>query len=153
MNIFVLSKDLKACAKAHFDKHVVKMILESAQLLSSAVRLSGIDAGYKLTHKNHPCSLWVRESLSNWRWLKSLAHELNEEFKYRFNHINNHKSYDVISSLPEPVIEDKGLTPFVQCLPDTYKSEDTVEAYRSYYIFEKYELAKWTGRSVPDWFI
>jgi aspartate oxidase len=88
MNIFVLHKDTRKAAQMHCDKHVVKMILESAQMLSTAVRMNGIDAGYKLTHRNHPCNIWVRESLSNWQWLKSLACELNTEWQFRYNHVS-----------------------------------------------------------------
>ena len=59
MNIFVLDQNIEKCAKYHCDKHVIKMILESAQMLSSVVRIQGFDIGYKLTHKNHPCSIWA----------------------------------------------------------------------------------------------
>ncbi len=64
MNIFLLDIDWQINATYHVDKHVVKMILESAQLLSTAVRLSGIDAGYKAAYKNHPCAIWTRQSLA-----------------------------------------------------------------------------------------
>ena len=64
MNIFILDKNIKKCASYHCDKHVAKMILESAQMLSTAVRLAGDDIGYKVTHQNHPCMVWTRNSLS-----------------------------------------------------------------------------------------
>ena len=85
MNIFVLDQDINKCAQYHVDRHVVKMITESAQMLSTAARLVGIDAGYKITHQNHPCTKWSRNSLSNWLWLKDLAKSLNEEWKFRYN--------------------------------------------------------------------
>ena len=81
MNIFVLDTDLEKCAEYHCDKHVVKMILEYAQMLSSVVRLQGHDVGYKLTHKNHPCTIWARESLSKYNRLKRLTRLLNYEKK------------------------------------------------------------------------
>ena len=108
MNIFVLDYDIKKCARYHCDKHVVKMILESAQMLSATVRLNGVNQGYAITHKNHPCSKWARESISNWKWLRKLASELNREYKFRFERKNNHKSYDLIQELTIPKIKDKG---------------------------------------------
>ena len=83
MNIFVLDKDIKKCAQYHCDRHVIKMILESSQMLSTACRMNGVHDGYKATHISHPCSIWVRESLDNWFWLRDLVTELNEEYKYR----------------------------------------------------------------------
>ena len=83
MNIFVLDQNIDKSVEYYFDKHVVKMVTESAQLLSSAVRMSGIDAGYKLTHKNHPCAIWARESLSNWQYLLELTRAMNDEYRYR----------------------------------------------------------------------
>ena len=153
MNIFVLDYDIEKCAQYHCDKHVVKMILESAQLLSSAVRVSGIDAGYKLTHKNHPCAIWVRESLANFLWLDDLFHALHAEWKYRYNHPENkkHKSFDIVYNLPNPNIEDKGLTPFALAMPDKYKDKDAVTAYRNYYKGEKQHLFNWKKREQPDW--
>ena len=85
MNIFVLDNDINICAKYHCDKHVIKMILESAQMLSSVVRLNGHDIGYKLTHQNHPCTIWARKSLSNYLWLFQLTDSLNSEYRYRYS--------------------------------------------------------------------
>jgi hypothetical protein len=151
MNIFLLDMDWQTNATYHVDKHVVKMILESAQLLSTAVRLSGIDAGYKAAYKNHPCAIWTRQSLANWKWLYYLTEALNEEYKYRYNKKVNHKSYDVVQSLPLPNIEDIGVTQFAQAMPNCYKSYDPVQAYRNYYIGEKDHLFSWTKRDVPYW--
>jgi len=153
MNIFILDEDFEECAKYHCDKHVVKMILEHAQLLSSAVRLSGIDEGYKLTHQNHPCAIWVRESLSNYFWLMQLTAELHKEWQYRYGHSSTkiHKSYYIASHLSIPKIEDKGLTPFAQAMPDKYKNKDTVKAYRDYYREEKKHLHSWKNRDKPYW--
>lgn len=152
MNIFVLDSNIKQCAEYHTDKHIIKMILESAQMLSTACRLSGIDAGYKTTHKNHPCTKWVRESLSNWLWLRLLTKELNNEYRYRYDKSVNHKSYDVILSLPLPNIPDKGLTQFPQAMPNEYKNNNPIKAYRKYYIGEKQHFANWTKREPPFWF-
>ena len=78
-------------------------------MLSVALRLNGIDQGYRITHKNHPCTKWTRESLSSWKWLRRLSWELNEEYKFCFERQTNHKSYDLIQGLV-PNIKDKGLT-------------------------------------------
>jgi len=152
MNIFILDTNIKKCAEYHNDKHVVKMILESAQILSTVCRQNGINEGYKITHKNHPCTKWAGQSLSNWRWLKQLALELNEEFKYRFNHSEDHKSSKVICSLPEPKIPDRGLTNFVQAMPDDCKMKNPVKAYRRYYKNYKQHLASWKNRRKPKWY-
>ncbi|MBC8282988.1 MAG: hypothetical protein H8E32_04185 [Nitrospinae bacterium] len=151
MNIFILDKDIQKCAQYHCDRHVVKMILESAQMLSTGVRLSGLDEGYKMTHPNHPCSLWVMESLANWKWLRELSKALNEEYRFRFDRKVNHKSYDLICSLSLPKISDLGLTPFTQAMPDEYRHKNPVKAYRKYYKGEKSSLFKWTKRPKPPW--
>jgi hypothetical protein len=153
MNIFILDTDIKKCARYHSDKHVVKMILESAQILCSVLHQNGIDAPYKPTHTKHPATLWAGVSLSNWSWLKLLALELNREYKYRFNRQNDHRSAEVIRDLEPPPIQDIGLTEFVQTMPDIHKIPgNPVLAYRQFYVAEKAGFAKWTKRPVPEWF-
>lgn len=152
MNIFYLDEDIATCAQYHCDKHVVKMILESAQILCSVLWMNSIPAPYRLTHQHHPCVIWANESLSNWYWIKALAAALNDEYRYRFNHHQNHRSYDVILSLPMPPIPDRGLTERPQALPDEFKATDPLQAYRAYYRCRKAHLAKWTNRSRPTWF-
>ena len=151
MNIFILDQNTEKCARYHCDKHVIKMILESAQMLSTVVRLSGIDQGYKITHESHPCVLWVRESLSNWKWLRKLATALNEEYRFRYEKKVNHKSYDLIQSLAIPQIVDYGLTSFVVVMPERYQHKNPVTAYRKYYIGEKRKILNWTKRPTPFW--
>jgi len=166
MNIFVLDKDIKLCAQAHVDRHVIKMILEYAQLLCTASVLAGTDAPYGTTHINHPCSKWARESLDNWLWLKSLTLSLNQESKHRYpkyarstNKRNlelplqaiDHKSALVVMGLKTPSIPSRGLTPFAQAMPEEYRGEDAIEAYRRYYRGGKQHLLKWTNRKPPTW--
>lgn len=153
MNIFYLDKDIGRCAQYHCDKHVIKMILESAQILCSVLRIHHMDAPYKATHVKHPCVIWVNQSLSNWLWLKALASALNDEYKYRFNHTKNHKSFDVILSLETPPIPDLGLTERPQALPEELKQKDPIQAYRQYYQAHKQHLAQWTKRKKPNWFV
>lgn len=153
MNIFALSSNPWQAAEYHTDRHVVKMILESVQMLSTAVRLSGIDAGYKATHINHPSSIWVRESITNYLWLSDLVIALHEEWRYRFNHKSDvvHKSYEVFETLPLPDHFTKRVgTPFAQAMPRIYQiPDDPIQAYRDYYNGAKRHLHQWTGRDVP----
>ena len=152
MNIFVLDLDHKTNAQYHCDKHVVKMLLEYCQLLCSAYYYTNQEklSPYKLTHQNHPCAIWVRESLDNWVWLYCLSLKLYEEYKHRYGN-KTHKAGETIKSLPIPCLIPKGLTPFVQAMPDGYKSKDPVNAYRTYYKEGKTHLFSWKNRPTPEW--
>lgn len=154
MNIFVLDSDPHKAAEYHCDKHVVKMILESAQLLSSAHHLLCSDIGgiYKLTHRNHPCAIWTRESSYNYEWLLELSFGLVSEYRQRYGN-KEHKTETVLNTLRQlPYgIPDIGLTPFVQAMSENYQNEDAVSAYRSYYLSEKSNIAKWKHGNIPDW--
>ena len=153
MNVFVLDLDIATCARYHADRHVVKMILESAQMLCTVLNEHGVVAPYRSTHTRHPCTLWAGASLSNWLWLRELALSLNEEYKYRFARSVDHSSATVVMNLPRPPIEDKGLTAFAQAMPVVYRVPgNAVQAYRSFYIAEKARFATWTGRDIPEWF-
>jgi hypothetical protein len=154
MNIFILDKEIEKCARYHADQHVVKMILESAQMLCTVVNQSGGTSPYRTTHANHPCTLWTGKSLSNWLWLRELALALNDEYRYRFNSEMDHRSAVVASSLSVPPLSDSGLTEFAQAMPEEYRIPgDPVAAYRRYYVAEKSEFVRWTGRRRPDWFV
>lgn len=152
MNIFILDKDIEKCARYHCDKHVLKMILEYAQILCTVLWQTDVAAPYRPTHSKHPCVIWAGQSLSNWLWLKELATALNSEYRYRFDKSCNHKSFDVIAMLPQPNIPDLGLTPHVQAMPIVYRTNNPVNAYRQYYVNNKAHLAKWTKRTTPAWF-
>ena len=152
MNIFILDTDVEKCAIYHNDKHVVKMITESAQMLCSAKLVSGEDAPYRLTHKNHPCSIWARTSRANWNWLKDLTEALNTEWQYRYDHVRDHKAWEKVKNLIAPNVPDVGVTPYVQAMPDERRCNDAVTAYRNLYMVEKRHLASWKKRSTPDWF-
>ncbi len=154
MNIFVLDHDIPTCARYHADQHVVKMILESAQMLCTVVNLSGGKAAYRSTHTRHPCTVWAARSRSNWIWLRRLALALNGEYRYRFRAASDHESARVIRGLSVPGIADHGLTEFAQAMPDGYRVPgNPVEAYRRFYIGEKSRFAKWTRRKPPKWFV
>lgn len=149
MQIFVLDEDPKSAAQMHADKHVIKQILEACQLLSTTIRLSGIDYGYKITHKNHPCRLWLNKSKSNFDWLTKLGLALCEEYTYRYNKI--HKTQSVLENMPFLNIKDVGLTSFAQAMPDEYKDDDAVTAYRNYYRGAKNHILIYTRRKPPKW--
>lgn len=153
MNIFVLDKDPKTCAVYHNDKHVVKMILETAQLLCGVHWVEGGEAPYKLSHRNHPSAIWARECVENYIWLCDLGLELCNEYTYRYG--KRHKSQDIIEwcLLNVPNIPENGdITPFALAMPDECKVGDAVASYRVYYMVEKRSLASWKMRSIPTWF-
>jgi hypothetical protein len=155
MNIFFLDYNTQECAKYHCDKHVVKMILETAQLLCTAHHVldnSNNDKLYKKTHVNHPCAKWVRETSDNYLWALYLLKDLCEEYTYRYN--KTHKTSNLISELsmlPKNIKRDK-LTMPAQAMPEQYKDESSsILAYRSYYANEKKHLLKYTNRKEPHW--
>ncbi len=152
MNIFALHSDPLQAAIFHCDKHCVKMVLESAQMLCTNLNLKGIETPYKSCHKNHPCTIWARETCSNYSWLCELGLALSNEYTFRYN--KTHASEKVIQfcysnkhNFPEGP-----LTPFAQAMPEQYKCDDAIQAYRNYYIGEKKDFAIWSKREVPDWF-
>jgi hypothetical protein len=156
MNIFFLDENPKLSAKYHVDKHVVKMILETAQLLCSVHHV--IDppnihqVPYKLSHKNHPCAVWARKSLSNYLYLCELGLELGKEYTYRYG--KKHKSIEVIEwcIVNKPNIPDIGFTQPAMAMPDEFKVDSVVESYRNYYMGAKKDLASWKNREKPFWF-
>lgn len=151
MNIFVLDKNPALAAQYHMDKHVVKMPLETAQILCSVRHKLGLDAPYKLTHKNHPCVVWAEKSLSNYFWLCKLGLEISQEYTYRYKKV--HKSQEVIQfcldSLPR--VSYNSPQDFVQVMPEKYISSNPVQSYRNYYVNEKVHLASWKFRDPPKW--
>lgn len=158
MNIFYLDADPAKAAKAHCDKHCVKMILETAQLLSTAHRVLGgnayaNDVGlYKATHKNHPSAVWVRESAANYEWTYKLLTELIGQYGYRYG--KTHKTERLVEPLkvlPRNISRDKPFTEPPQCMPDICKREDAVEGYRAYYRIAKHRFAEWRHSNPPDW--
>lgn len=170
MNLFILDYDLDKLAEYHVDRHVVKMILEAAQLLCSAhwvaqslgdvprkltseelklVKATVTPEFYGFTHPNHPCAIWTRSSQDNYDYTACYAYALNDEYGYRYG--KSHKSVGVVSSLPSPELSNRGLTPFAQAMPDQYKHKCAVTAYRQYYAAEKSHLFAWKNRSRPEW--
>lgn len=159
MNIFLLDRDIRKCAQAHCDKHVNKMILEGAQLLSSAIHVLDPKLAqdtpnlYRLTHKNHPCAVWVRSCLTHYMYLYELMEELNLEAKFRYGHDKDHLSMLKAREWSPP--QNLPIVGFVdppKCVHDDFKQiPDVVEAYRQYYIRDKADIATWTKREPPEW--
>jgi len=172
MNIFALDNSPVNSAVWQHDKHVVKMLLETAQMLSTNARLVpewlevcdeyGVtDRLYKPAYVNHPCTVWARQTLGNFRWLVLHGAALFKEYDYRFGGM--HKSF---SSVIRPLRElawnrftygDESMTAFVTAMPDKYKvAGNAVQSYRNYYVAEKLASnPKWTNRcrcaDLPGW--
>jgi hypothetical protein len=154
LNIFLLDHDIERCAQYHCDQHVVKMILESVQIQCTVLNKMGLETPYRSTHSKHPCVIWAGESFDNFLWLKDLTLLLNDEYRYRFDKQQNHRSIAVLGSISHYRFGRRGLTPFVQAMPDEYKIPgNAVAAYRRFYIGEKQNFARWTVRDKPDWFV
>jgi len=154
MNIFVLDRDIDRCARYHCDRHVSKMILESVQILCTALNKKGFTTPYRSTHIKHPCVLWAEQSYDNFLWLSELARALNAEYRYRYRRDCDHASVAVLDRIGVHRFEANGLTEFAQAMPEQYKvPDDAVAAYRSFYLGEKNHFARWTRRSVPEWWM
>jgi Pyrimidine dimer DNA glycosylase len=142
MNIFVLDSNPSVAAALMLNKHIVKMALETAQLLCTTVNLlnDSSEAPYKTTHKNHPSAVWARESIQNYFWLIEHGLGICSEYTKRYGKI--HKCQEVIEwcLLNSPKLPDVGLTPFAQAMPDEFKNDCAVQAYRNYYRGAKYHL-------------
>lgn len=169
MNIFVLDSDPRKAARMVCDKHVVKMALETVQMLVSALIRRGVPpedmprtkAGspYKETHKNHPCTRWAGDTEANFLWLWEHGMELCLEYSRRYYRV--HRCYYAIyemsyllTQVPDDTKDWKEgpLTPHPQAMPDDCKRDDPVDAYRSYYNKDKREIAEWSHSETPEWF-
>lgn len=159
MNIFLLDSNPKIAAQYHNDKHCVKMILETAQLLSTAHRVldkecleSNFDTVlYKATHINHPSAKWVRECQNNYYWTYNLFLELLSEYTYRYE--KKHKCVfliDILCNFPKNLKNVNGTLPYL-CMPDECKVSDAIQSYRNYYVMHKQHLASWKKRGEPFW--
>ena len=182
MNIFYLHYDTKICAREHCDKHVVKMIIEYAQLLSTAHRiLDGTmyldktangrnikrwklnddreDILYKASHVNHPSGIWVREEFSHYQWLWNLASDLCQEYRHRYGgkEDKQHKTSVVIQKLsfaPDNIPRTGVFSEPPQAMPQDAKIPgDSIAAYQNYYRMYKTRFATWKNRQIPSWYI
>lgn len=182
MNIFYLHSDPKICAAMHADKHCVKMILEYAQLLSTAHRvLDGVEsqgmtatgrsqkvwtledstlenALYKATHVNHPSAVWTRKSFDNYVWLHHLLTYLCKEYTLRYGKVHKVQSSGLLRTLADApeALEVTKYIEFTQptpAMPDEYiVPGDSIQSYRNYYVGAKKAFAKWKASPIPEWF-
>ena len=150
MNIFALDIDPFKSAMYMNDRHVLKMIVESAQMLSTISHSFGVHGPYRVTHPNHPCVAWAGATEGNWTWLYVHFIALLEEYAHRFN--RTHACARHALALWEGGKPTEGpLRPFVQCVPEELRGEDAIASYRRYYIERKQHLAGWTNRPIPWW--
>jgi len=150
MNIFVVDEDPEVAARQLCDKHVVKMILETAQMMCTVAHGYGYSPPYKKTHPKHPCTLWAAKSADNWSWLIRHGLAMCAEYTRRYGRI--HKSEEVIMWCAglKMGFTESGLTPFAQAMPEQYRNECPVTAHRAYYHGEKAGFATWKSE-VPQW--
>ena len=153
MNIFALNLNPEQAAQWHVDKHVVKMPLEYAQLLSTAhVIIDGEQRGYKSTHTNHPSAVWARTSRPAYLWLYNLFQATSDEYRHRYH--KHHKSWvdlaGVLSMPPRNMPDGDFVMPFL-AMPDEYKLDHCVLSYRNYYNRAKRDLHVWSKRPKPEW--
>lgn len=162
MNIFVTDKSYEISAQNLDDKRVVKMILESAQLLSTAIFLNrGIQYEniYKPTHKNHPCSLWAALNISNWYWLYNHMVSLCQEYSFRYSKTHSSESLLLYLKMYSEYIPQGYITNFVNCtrskVVDFRNIKDVYLAYKKYLTikWDNDKLKpKWTERKPPNWY-
>lgn len=178
MNIFLLDSDVDKCAQYHCDKHVVKMVLESAQILCTALWTMGVfnesntrrtpqrdgqsdiylythvggleTRVYAPTHPHHPCCVWATD-LRNWVYLRRLAQALGKEYTYRYGKI--HKSIGVINGLPIPEMTVADPEWWALAMPDKFKEQEyPINSYRRYYRAKLLEIKMtWKKRGIPNW--
>jgi hypothetical protein len=163
MNIFAIDSNPVKAAISLVDCHVVKMLLESCQLLCTTYHEQNIVAPYKPTHKNHPSSIWTRTSYDNLQWLIKHAYGISDEYTLRYGKI--HKSLNVLKWCDENSnllkFPSEGLTSFAiainenaLCRKDpTFDESDPVKCYQLYYKYDKKDIAKWTKRDIPEFML
>jgi hypothetical protein len=165
MNIFILDEDVEKSAIYHTDKHIVKMPTELAQMISFVYHdkeiwngeVPDFIMGFSKTHYKHPCSIWIRDSLSNFLYASKLGFELWKEYQFRYNKLDKHlraiQIFDFALNNP-PKIKDKGITKFALAMDDEYIiSQCPIECYRNYYIRGKSHLHSWKNRDIPSWIL
>jgi hypothetical protein len=160
MNIFVLNEDPGLAALDHCDQHVCKMPTEVAQMLNtnnlllggkSYVRPNG--KPYQLTHGNHPCTKWARETFGNFIWLIEYGLTLCSEYTNRYKRTHGAENAILYAGLNSVVPEhNNNQTHFALCMPNEYKTDCPVESYRNFYRYEKVKFARYYHSKPPAWF-
>ena len=153
MNIFILDWQHKTCAEYHCDKHVVKMPLETTQMLSTVHWRYNNDGPYLPVHQKHPCTLWAGQTVENYIWLWKLGIALCEEFTHRYDKVHSCERILAILRLPPVQLTARGFTKPYQAMPDEYKHYDVIEGYKTYYINDKKRFATWKKRKTPEFML
>lgn len=152
MNIFFLDKDPIEAARQYCDKHCIKIILEVAQMLSSAYPPG--QSPYRHTHLNHPMSVWVRSNRGNFEWALRHGLALCREYTARYGRI--HKTQEKLEWIQNnpPLLETGSFTNPPQCFGKYVecRSQDFVDGYRKYYQTAKRDIATWKNTQPPSWF-
>jgi len=154
MNVFFLDRDPVKAAACHADRHVLKMILESAQLLSTAKAFWGeADPDlYRPTHANHPCGIWTRTSKENYAWLYRLFAALLDEYAFRYGRVHASSRLREKLASPPAAMPETGFTEPALAMDEEYVvTGDAVASYRNYYRLGKAHLHRWTRRGAPEW--
>jgi hypothetical protein len=150
VNIFAVDRDPVRAARALCDRHVVKMTVETAQILCTAAQTRlGQPAPYRPTHAKHPCVEWVAACRANWSWLVRHGRALADEYTRRYGRV--HPSRAVVDAMAPlgPPPSGRRRTPFAQAMPEAYRGRDAVAAYRRYYVAEKAPFATWKPPAGP----
>ena len=163
MNIFALDRDPQNAAEMMCDKHIPKMIVESAQMLACAAIRHGATPDmmpltkkgtpYKGGYYRHPCTVWAGDAKGNYEWLVYHGLALCDEYEFRFNN-GEHTCKEAILILADHIdmipLTYPPRTPFYQAMPEEYQQEDSIKAYRAYY--HSKDFAEWKkGRDAPSW--
>ena len=145
MNIFYLHEDPRKAAEYQYNKHVVKMILESAQMLCTAHHHfdNGDNVPYKKAHYNHPSTIWVRQNSRNYYWLYNHMLALGKEYTRRYGktHLSITKCWESLQNVPVGMPLGGPVTQPPQCMPDEYKADCAIHAYWNYYLGDKHSVA------------
>ena len=153
INIFLLDYDVTQCAQYHCDKHIVKMPLETTQMLSTVHWRYENKGPYLPVHEKHPCTLWAGQTVENYVWLWRLGIALCKEYTYRYEKVHACERVLAILRCPPILLKARGITKHPQAMPDEYKCSDSLQAYHNYYINEKARICSWKKREAPPFMV
>ena len=159
MNIFAIEGNEKTgevdwikSAKSQDNMRVVKMILESCQILSTVLNEQGIKAPYRSFNPKHPSCKWAAESSANFENLMRHCASMIEEYEERFG--KNHKCKAVLARIKELYkperFERKGPTQLLLAMPEYFRSDNVVKSYRKYYASKP--NMRYPKNKIPEWF-
>ena len=181
MNRFIIEASPEECARSLCDSHVVKMVLEEGQMLSTVHRVvdgkeitgktkSGRNQKqwvlpdrrestlYKACHVNHPCTIWARETTANYKWAVDFFEAVSKEYTWRYekNHATHFKLSRFLKNPPNNIDRSLELTPFPLAMgaaPHCIDEENPIQSYRDYYWSKRdnFDMV-WTKRDKPSWF-